>query len=121
MAGASEIGEFAWEFENLLNQVLEGRIEPTGGLMDLIAEGIRALPSMRARLAESGEAELDETACRQLAERAQSIAEGRETVESLEAGRCGRGILTGTRTRRDGSDPGRADDQGVVGESRDTG
>ncbi len=84
MAGASEIGEFAWEFENLLNQVLEGRLEPTGGLMELVAEGIDALPSMRARLSDSGEAKLDESACRRLAERAQAVAEGREPAEAEE-------------------------------------
>ena len=84
MAGASEIGEFAWEFENLLNQVLEGRLEPAGSLIDLVAEGVRALPSMRARLAESGNEEFDQAACRRLAERAQDMAEGREAAEPTE-------------------------------------
>ncbi len=84
MAGASEIGEFAWEFENLLNQVLEGRLKPAKAVIDLVAEGVQALPSMRARLAESGEGEFNQSACRRLADRAQDMAEGREPAEPLE-------------------------------------
>ena len=77
MAGASEIGEYAWEFENLMNQVLEGRLKPDDNTIKLVAEGVRALPSMRARLSGEGEQTLDETVCAKLAKRANALAEGR--------------------------------------------
>jgi len=82
MAGAMEIGEFAWRVENLLNRVLEGQLKPDTQVTALVAEAVEALPSMRARLAGEGEAVLDEEACRQIAERAELAADGK--LDALE-------------------------------------
>src|SRR6056297_2150617 len=49
MAGAERIGEFAWEFEQLLNQTLDGQYSPEQ-VVDLVGDATRALPSLRARL-----------------------------------------------------------------------
>ncbi len=77
MAGATEIGEFSWQIENMLNRILERQIQATPEVTALVAEAVSALPSMRARLAQEDTAELDEQACAELAERAALAAEGR--------------------------------------------
>ncbi len=82
MAGAMEIGEFAWCVENLLNRVLEGQLKPDTQVTALVAEAVEALPSMRARLAGEGETVLDEEACRKIAERAELAADGK--LDALE-------------------------------------
>ncbi|RUQ37365.1 MAG: hybrid sensor histidine kinase/response regulator [Candidatus Competibacteraceae bacterium] len=43
MVGAVVIGDFAWEFENLLNQVLEGGLNATPVLFSSIASAVTAL------------------------------------------------------------------------------
>jgi chemosensory pili system protein ChpA (sensor histidine kinase/response regulator) len=43
VVGATEIGDFAWEFENLLNQVLSGTAAPSGAMIDLISEAVTIL------------------------------------------------------------------------------
>jgi chemosensory pili system protein ChpA (sensor histidine kinase/response regulator) len=77
MAGAMEIGEFAWQIENLINRLLDRTVEATPQVTGLIAEAVAALPSMRARLSGDGPGELDEQSCAELAERAGIIADGR--------------------------------------------
>jgi chemosensory pili system protein ChpA (sensor histidine kinase/response regulator) len=81
MAGATEIGEFAWGFESMLNRVLDGQIEATPAVTGLIAEAIAVLPSMRARLSGEGSADIDEQACQELGERAILAAEGKLEAE----------------------------------------
>jgi chemosensory pili system protein ChpA (sensor histidine kinase/response regulator) len=77
MAGAMEIGEFAWQIENLINRLLDRTVEATPQVTGLIAEAVAALPSMRARLSGDGPGELDEQSCAELAEQAGMIADGR--------------------------------------------
>jgi chemosensory pili system protein ChpA (sensor histidine kinase/response regulator) len=43
MVGATVIGDFAWEFENLLNQVLSGIQEPDPAIADVVAAAVEAL------------------------------------------------------------------------------
>lgn len=43
VVGATDIGDFAWEFENLLNQVLSGAVAPSGALIELIGEAVNTL------------------------------------------------------------------------------
>ncbi|MFO1423714.1 MAG: Hpt domain-containing protein [Candidatus Competibacteraceae bacterium] len=43
MVGATVIGDFAWELENLLNQVLGGILEPDPAIADVIAAAAEAL------------------------------------------------------------------------------
>jgi chemosensory pili system protein ChpA (sensor histidine kinase/response regulator) len=43
MVGAMVIGDFAWEFENLLNQVLSGHLAANPAIIDTVAEAVAAL------------------------------------------------------------------------------
>ncbi len=43
MVGATVIGDFAWEFENLLNQVLEGRLDARPEIADAVAAAVAGL------------------------------------------------------------------------------
>ena len=82
MAGAMEIGEFAWHIENMINRVLDRQLQPTSTVTSLVADAVAALPSMRARLSGDGPGELDEQACIALAERAGMLADGQQLPES---------------------------------------
>ncbi len=50
MVGASDIAEFAWAVENMLNKVREGKIEPSGPMFDLLYKAREVLPEMVAQL-----------------------------------------------------------------------
>jgi len=49
MVGATEIGEFAWSFENTLNRVIDHTVPVTGDLIRLIESALEALPHLIAR------------------------------------------------------------------------
>ncbi|MGM0412585.1 MAG: Hpt domain-containing protein [Pseudomonadota bacterium] len=74
VAGAEGVGEFAWQFENLLNGLLAGSIPATPEHRALVAAAVDGLDGAMARL-ERGEPELDE-ALAQLMEQARRGAEG---------------------------------------------
>ena len=80
MAGATEIGEFAWHIENMLNRVLDRQIEARPEVTGLVAEAVRYLPSMRARLSGEGPGEFDQAACEALAHRAELASAGQLTA-----------------------------------------
>src|SRR5690625_2335768 len=84
MAGAEEIGEFSWQIENMLNRVLEGRLQPQTAVIDIVASAAEMLPSMRARLSGEGEETLDAQACASLARRAAQAADGPVAPETAE-------------------------------------
>ena len=44
LVGASEIGEFAWSVENLLNRVIDGTVPASGDIFDLLDQVVDALP-----------------------------------------------------------------------------
>ena len=81
MAGATEIGDFAWQIENLLNRVLDGQLRTTGVIMDLVGEAVEKLPSMRDRLTGSGDGEFSTEECAALAARAEQMADGKLPIE----------------------------------------
>jgi chemosensory pili system protein ChpA (sensor histidine kinase/response regulator) len=81
MAGATEIGEFAWQIEGMLNHVLDGQLEANPSVTSIVADAVAALPSLRARLTGQGEAELDEASCQRIAARAEAVTEGRSEAE----------------------------------------
>lgn len=58
MVGAMEIGEFAWEIENMLNRVIDGHLSMTDAL-PVVGDAISLLPAMRDRLTGQG---LEQTA-----------------------------------------------------------
>lgn len=81
MAGAEEIGEFSWAFEQILNQTQDNQFRPDE-VIDLVDEAVQALPSLRNRLV--GEpAELDEAEVEALVERAGKVG-GEQTLPELE-------------------------------------
>ena len=45
LAGAKVVGEFAWAMENMLNRVIEGRLEPRPELFDLLKKAEETLES----------------------------------------------------------------------------
>ncbi len=81
MAGAEEIGEFSWAFEQILNQTQDNQFRPDE-VIDLVDEAVRALPSLRNRLVDEP-ADLDEAAVESLVERAGKVG-AEQTLPELE-------------------------------------
>jgi len=52
LVGAAVLGEFAWRVENMLNRVLDGSIQPHGGVQALVGHAIEALPQLYSMLKE---------------------------------------------------------------------
>ncbi len=46
LVGASDLGEFAWAFENMLNRVLDKTVEPVPDMFGLLDKAIDALPTL---------------------------------------------------------------------------
>ncbi|MFU8830845.1 MAG: Hpt domain-containing protein [Wenzhouxiangella sp.] len=84
MAGATEISEFSWHFENLVNRVIDHQIEASAEVISLVADAVAALPSMRARLSGDGDGDFSAQQCSALAERADLASEGKLVVEPSE-------------------------------------
>jgi len=50
MVGASEIAEFGWSLENMLNRVREGKVAPSEAMFDLLYKARDVLPEMVVQL-----------------------------------------------------------------------
>ncbi len=50
--GATEIGEFGWALENMLNKALDGSTPIVPGMVDVVARGLDALPELIAAFRE---------------------------------------------------------------------
>jgi chemosensory pili system protein ChpA (sensor histidine kinase/response regulator) len=74
MVGASDISEFAWAVENMLNKVREGKIEHTEAMFDLLYRARDALPELVAQLEGGPAPQVDVLALRAMAE---ALAENR--------------------------------------------
>ena len=83
MVGATEIGEFAWRFEELLNSLTENRISFSAPLGDALTLAMGALNALRDRLV--GEpSELNEEGIRELSEFARQLNLGNQpAIETL--------------------------------------
>ncbi len=46
LVGATEVGEFAWAFENLLNRIIDATVAPCAAIYDVIEQGQEALPQL---------------------------------------------------------------------------
>ena len=53
MVGALALGEFAWTFENLLNRVIDGTIEPGDELRGLLGQSVAAMTQLLAQIKDS--------------------------------------------------------------------
>ena len=59
LVGASELGEFAWAFENLLNRIIDGAIGPSAAMFDVLEQATDALPQMIAQFKDGIEPQSD--------------------------------------------------------------
>ena len=78
MVGATVIGDFAWEYENLLNQILAGKVAASQTIISAIAAAVAALEPLVGETPLRG-GELD--ALPALAARAQTLAAESEEAE----------------------------------------
>jgi len=46
LVGASEVGEFAWAFENMLNRIIDGTITTSATIFDLLQQAAGVLPAL---------------------------------------------------------------------------
>ena len=53
MVGALAVGEFAWAFEELLNRIIAGAVEPGDDLLELLVQSLPALRQLLARVTDS--------------------------------------------------------------------
>jgi len=74
MVGARELGEFAWSIENLLNRVLDNTLTRAPPIVDVLRDGVAALPELVEQL-ETGRA--PRVAAASIAARAHALASGR--------------------------------------------
>ena len=79
MVGASDIGEFAWALESLLNRVIEGRVAPGPALLACLDESIAQLPAMVSAF-EQASRQFDQGRVEVLRTLANRLGEG-ETVD----------------------------------------
>jgi chemosensory pili system protein ChpA (sensor histidine kinase/response regulator) len=75
MVGATEIGDFSWRFEELLNRLIEGNLPFSPELGEIVQLGTGALTGLRARLLGEDGA-LDDSAIDTLKSAAQRMAGG---------------------------------------------
>jgi chemosensory pili system protein ChpA (sensor histidine kinase/response regulator) len=81
MVGASDISEFAWAVENMLNRVREGKIGPSAPMFELLNAAHAVLPEMVVQL-EGGPA--PQTDVMRLRAVADALAEGQEAPAAPE-------------------------------------
>lgn len=81
LAGASTIGEFAWAIENMLNQIVDGKIEPNTVIFELLSKAETLLESLINQL-KGQEGSIASTDIQTLSELADSVAKG-ETPSAL--------------------------------------
>jgi chemosensory pili system protein ChpA (sensor histidine kinase/response regulator) len=73
MVGASEVAELAWDVENVLNRIREGKITPSAAIIDLLQQTQDALPHLIDVLAGGTPHGIDVAALR---ENARALAQG---------------------------------------------
>ncbi|MCU0760440.1 MAG: Hpt domain-containing protein [Steroidobacteraceae bacterium] len=77
MVGASELAEFAWSIENLLNRLLDGTLERTPAVAATLREAVAVAPLLVDRLAGGPPVPMDVAA---LVARAHALASGQADV-----------------------------------------
>ncbi len=74
MVGASDIAEFGWSIENMLNKVREGKVAPSAAMFDLLHRVRDVLPEMVVQLEGGPQPDADVTLLRAMAD---ALAENR--------------------------------------------
>ncbi len=90
MVGASEIAEFGWSMENMLNKVREGKVTPSEAMFDLLYRVRDVLPEMVAQLEGGPQADADIALLRAMAD---ALADNRP-VETAVASRTDTRVAT---------------------------
>ena len=80
IVGASNIGEFAWAIENLLNRVIDGTTPSSPQMLELMEDVLSVLPVL---VDESGRLGAEGTDVSALSERAFALASGAAVLEPL--------------------------------------
>jgi len=75
MVGADELGEFAWQIEDLLNALLGGNIQSTDDIAVVVRLAEAMLPAMKQRLQQQT-SELNHTAIETLIQQANTVTAG---------------------------------------------
>ena len=85
MVGAAEIGEFAWRYEDMLNGLIENRIEISRPLTDALTLATGTLNALRDRLV-GDSSEMSEEGVRALSDFARQLNMGKQPgIDSLES------------------------------------
>ncbi|MCK5359236.1 MAG: Hpt domain-containing protein, partial [Gammaproteobacteria bacterium] len=83
MSGAVEFGEFSWSFEELLNQIISGKVEPEDRVFAVCEEALDKLPSLLDDLEKHDESNINVDYWQESIEKA-TKANKEEEVEELE-------------------------------------
>nr|MCH9671650.1 Hpt domain-containing protein [Gammaproteobacteria bacterium] len=75
IVGAARIGEFAWSVENLLNRVIEGRVQATSEVRETVRSAFDQLPALVSELRDNATDVVD---LAPIVERAEALAAGHE-------------------------------------------
>ncbi|HEX9802492.1 MAG TPA: Hpt domain-containing protein, partial [Gammaproteobacteria bacterium] len=67
LVGASELGEFAWAFENMLNRIIDGTIGHSATIFDMLEQAVEALPELIAQFKDGTEPQSDIALLREMA------------------------------------------------------
>lgn len=67
LVGASELGEFAWAFENMLNRIIDGTIGHSATISDMLEQAVEALPELIAQFKVGTEPQTDIALLREMA------------------------------------------------------
>ncbi|MEM7707051.1 MAG: Hpt domain-containing protein [Pseudomonadota bacterium] len=83
LVGALTIGEFSWQIENLFNRIIDGTVETSPQVLELLDNAVAAVPGLLAGVKGEGRSTQDIEAIKQVAER---LAEGEQVSLSDVAG-----------------------------------
>ncbi len=67
LVGATELGEFAWAFENMLNRVIDGTIAHNATVFDMLEQAVDALPELISQFRDGIEPQADIAMLREMA------------------------------------------------------
>ena len=82
MVNARQVSEFAWAIENLLNRLIDGTLQRSPVVLEILRNAVKVLPQLVTELAEGTSGRTDVS---QLVARAHACASGREPIVSPSA------------------------------------
>jgi len=85
LVGASELGEFAWAFENMLNRVIDGTIGHNPALFDMLEQALEALPELISQFRDGSVPQADIDMLREMAFDIAEPARMKAAVEQMKS------------------------------------